>query len=369
LSKDLPVSALFTPLRLRSIEIPNRVVMSPMCMYSCIDGLPGDWHKVHLGSRADGGVGLVMLEATGVTAVGRITDRDLGLWSEAHARALEPIAALIAQAGSVPGIQIAHAGRKGGRTAPWMGNTPIPEAEWGKLPAPSPIPFQDTWHTPEAMDEAAIAELVVDFATAARRAVAVGFRVVEIHMAHGYLMHQFLSPLANHRNDVYGGDLERRAAVPLKVARAVRAAVPDELPLFVRLSVVDWAAGGITLEDTIQVVRWLRDTGVDLIDCSSGAVVPGETPQVAPGYHAPMSRAIREQAGIRTGVVGLITEPQMAEDLIEDGTADLIILARALLKNPYWTRMAAEQLGAENAIPLPIQYRRAVARMGGRTQW
>ena len=363
------MSHLFSPLSLRSVTVPNRIVMSPMCMYSCIDGIPGDWHKMHLGSRAAGGVGLVTLEATAVTAVGRITPGDLGLWSDAHMHALEPIVALIEGQGSVPSIQIAHAGRKGGRTIPWEGNSPIAEAAWGKLPAPSAIPFQPDWNTPEAMDEQAILQLAEDFAAATRRAVKAGFKVIEAHFAHGYLVHQFFSPLSNKRTDAFGGTLEKRAVVPLTVIRAMRAAMPDDLPLTARLSVVDWVEGGITLEDTISLVKWMKQEGVDLVDCSSGAVVPGEAIPIEPGYHGPMAREIRARTGMMTGVVGLITDPHMADGFIADGTADLVFLARALLRDPYWPRMAAAVLEAENPIPVPVQYRRAVARMTARTQW
>ncbi|MEP9386036.1 NADH:flavin oxidoreductase/NADH oxidase [Mesorhizobium sp. KR9-304] len=363
------MSQLFTPLSLRSVTVPNRIVMSPMCMYTCRDGIPGDWHKIHLGSRAAGGVGMVVLEATAVSPVARITPGDLGLWSDEHVRALEPIAALISAAGSVPAIQLAHAGRKGGRTIPWDGNAPIAEEQWGKLPAPSALPFQPDWNTPEEMDEAAIARMVEDFAAATRRACRAGFRAIEAHFAHGYLLHEFFSPLANKRTDRFGGSFEGRAAVPIMVVRAMRAAMPDELPLMVRLSIVDWTEGGITLEDTIRLASMMKDEGVDLVDCSSGAVVPGEQAPVEPGYHAPMTREIRARTGLATGVVGLITEPEMAERFISDGAADLVFLARALLRDPYWPRMAAHVLGAENAIEIPIQYRRAVARMGGRTQW
>lgn len=340
-----------------------------MCMYSSENGMANDWHIVHLGSRAVGGAGLVFTEATGVTAVGRISSGDLGIWSDAHAEALRPLTRFISEHGSVPGIQLAHAGRKGGRTPPWKGNKPLPPEEWGRLPAPSAIPFQSDWLTPIEMSEADIDTLVTDFAAAARRAHRVGFKVAEAHFAHGYLMHQFLSPLSNKRTDRYGGSLENRARAPLAVIRAMREAWPDDLPLFVRLSVVDWTPGGLDLEQTIQVARWLKDEGVDLIDCSSGAVLPNEDVPTAPGYHGPMSKRIRSEAGIRTGVVGLITEPGMAEDMIAGGTADLVFLARAMLKDAYWPRAAAEELGAVNGIDFPIQYRRAVSRMKARSQW
>ena len=307
------MSYLFSPLALRSVEIPNRIVMSPMCMYSCADGIPGDWHKVHLGSRASGGVGMVVLEVAGVSPEGRITPGDLGIWSSAQAKALEPIVELISHAGSVPAIQIGHAGRKAGRTIPWEGNTPIPQSKWGTLLAPSAIPFQADWNTPAEMDEAAIERVVGEFGQAAHYACQAGFKVIEAHFAHGYLMHEFLSPLSNRRTDAFGGSLEKRATVPLMVIRAMRAAMPDELPLFVRLSTVDWAEGGITLEDSVAFARMLKHEGVDLVDCSSGAVVPGEKLPETPGYHAPMAREIRQSAGMATAVVGLIRDPEMAE--------------------------------------------------------
>jgi 2,4-dienoyl-CoA reductase-like NADH-dependent reductase (Old Yellow Enzyme family) len=362
-------SPLFSPLKLRSVEVGNRIGVSPMCMYSCAEGLANAWHMVHLGSRAVGGAGLVMTEATAVTAVGRITPGDLGLWSDAHADALAPVAAFITEHGVIPGVQLSHAGRKGGRTVPWKGNVPVPVETWGRLPAPSGLPFLPEWQTPIEMDEAAIVQLAEDFGAATRRALRAGFKVVEAHCAHGYLLHEFLSPLSNRRTDAFGGSLENRARAPLMVLRAMRAAWPAELPLIVRLSVVDWASGGLDLEQSVTIAAWFREAGVDLIDCSSGAVVPNENVPVAPGYHAAMARTIRARTGIATGVVGMITEPAHAEKLIADGTADMVFLARAMLKDPYWPRYAADVLGAENAIPVPVQYRRAVAGMGGRTQW
>jgi 2,4-dienoyl-CoA reductase-like NADH-dependent reductase (Old Yellow Enzyme family) len=332
-------------------------------MYSCTDGLATDWHRVHLGSRAVGGVGLVMAEATAVNAVGRITPGDLGIWSDAHVEALQPVTAFISHAGAIPGIQIAHAGRKGGRTIPWEGNRPLSAEEWGVLPAPSAIAFQEGWQTPAAMDEAAMAQAVEDFAAATRRAYRAGFKVVEAHFAHGYLLHQFLSPLSNKREDQYGGSLENRARFPLQIIRAMRKAWPDELPLFVRLSVIDWVKGGLDLEQSITFVSWLKAEGVDLVDCSSGAVVPGETIPTTPGYHRDMTHEIRRRTGMRTGAVGVIVEPGLAEELVANGTADLVFLARALLRDAYWARHAAEELHAENNIPVPIQYRRAIANM------
>jgi len=361
-------SALFSSLRLRSVEIPNRIVVSPMCMYSASDGLPNAWHLVHLGSRAVGGAGLIIAEATAVSAGGRITPGDLGIWSDEQIEAFRPITAFIADQGSVPGVQLAHAGRKAGRTIPWEGNLPIPADAWGHLSAPSALPFEPEWQTPVAMDEAAMARVVDDFVMATHRAHEAGFRVVEAHFAHGYLAHSFLSPLTNHRTDDYGGSLANRTRFPLRIVRAMRAAWPADLPLFVRLSIVDWAEGGWTLEDTVTLAGWLKEAGADLIDCSSGANVPGEAIPATPGYHAGMTAHIRASAGIATGVVGLISDPGMAEDFIADGTADLVFLARAMLRNPYWPREAAEALGADNMLPIPIQYRRAIVRRRNRTQ-
>lgn len=357
-------SALFDPLRLRAVELPNRVVVSPMCMYSAQDGLPNAFHLVHLGSRAVGGAGLIIAEATGVTPDARITPGDLGLWSDAHVDAFRPITAFIDAQGSVPGIQLAHAGRKAGRTVPWEGNQPIPIDQWGPLLAPTAIPFEPNWQTPVPMDEAAMDQVVADFAAATHRAVSAGFKVIEAHFAHGYLAHEFLSPLSNHRDDRFGGSLENRARFPLRIVHAMREALPADLPLFVRLSVVDWAEGGLTLNDTVALAEWLKDAGADLIDCSSGANVPGEIAPSTPGYHSEMAARIRTETGIATGVVGLISDPEMANGFVANGTADLIFLARAMLRNPYWARDAAETLGVDNPIPVPIQYRRAIARYG-----
>lgn len=361
--------SLFEPFALRGVTLANRIMMSPMCMYACRDGIGGDWQLVHLGSRASGGVGLVMAEATGVSAIGRITDGCLGMWSRAHAEAMKPAAAFIASQGSVPGIQLGHAGRKAGRTIPWAGNRPLPVEEWGRILAPSAIAFEDGWQVPKAMDENDMDRVEAEFAEAVKLSVAAGFRVIEAHAAHGYLLHEFLSPLANRRDDRYGGTLENRARFPLRVVRAMRAALPDELPLFVRLSTVDWAAGGLTIDETVELCRWLRAEGADLIDVSSGAVVPGEKIPAAPGYHAPFARRIRAEAGIATGVVGMITDPRQAQALLDEGAGDLVVLGRALLRDAYWPRQAAEALGAENGLPLPIAYRRAVTGMAKGTQW
>lgn len=358
---------LFSPFSLRGVTLPNRIVMSPMCMYACQDGIATDWQMVHLGSRAAGGVGLVVAEATGVSAAGRITPGCLGMWSEAHAEALRPVTAFISGLGSVPGIQLGHAGRKAGRTIPWEGSRPLPIDEWGPLLAPSAIAFDDGWQVPRAMDADDMDRVVAEFAEAVRLAVSAGFQVVEAHAAHGYLLHEFLSPLSNRREDEYGGSLENRMRFPLRVIRAMRAALPSDLPLFVRLSVVDWVEGGLTLDQSVAICQGLREAGASLIDCSSGAVVPGEKIPVAPGYHAPFARRIRAEADIATSVVGAITEPEQAEKHIADGDADLVVLGRALLRDAYWARRAAVALEAENGIPLPIQYRRAVTGMDRRT--
>lgn len=362
-------SPLFSSLMLRSVELRNRIVVSPMCMYSCTDGLANAWHMVHLGSRAVGGAGLVIAEMTAVSPNGRITPGDLGLWSDAHAEALAPIAEFITSQGSVPGIQLAHAGRKAGRSVPWEGNVPLGVETWGHLEAPSALAFSPDWQTPVEMSEADIERRAREFGAATRRAAQAGFKVVEAHCAHGYLLHEFLSPLSNRRSDRFGGSLENRARAPLMFIRAMRENWPSDLPLFVRLSVVDWVEGGLDLEQSLTFAQWLKEAGVDLIDCSSGAVVPDEKIPAAPGYHAAFSQPIRTRVGIPTGVVGLITEPLQAEALIRDGAADLVCLARAMLKDAYWPRHAAEVLGAENAVAIPIQYRRAVAAMARRTNW
>ena len=361
------MSKLFSPFTIRGVTLPNRIVMSPMCMYACDDGIATDWQMVHLGSRATGGVGLIMAEATGVSAIGRITPGCLGMWSKAHADAMRPVAGFIVDRGSVPGIQLAHAGRKAGRTIPWEGNAPLPEEVWGKILGPSAIAFEDGWQVPRAMDAGDMDQVVAEFAEATRLAVSAGFKVIEAHAAHGYLLHEFLSPLSNRREDEYGGSVENRMRFPMGVIRAMRAAMPDDLPLFVRLSVVDWLEGGLTVDQAVTICQGFREAGADLVDCSSGAVAPGERIPVAPGYHAPFSRRIRDEAGIATSVVGMISEPDQAERIIAGGDADLVVIGRALLNDAYWPRRAAVALGAENPLPLPIQYRRAVSSIERRT--
>lgn len=363
-------SALFGPLTIRGVQFANRIVVSPMCMYSATaEGLPTPWHVVHLGSRAAGGAGAVFVEATAVSREGRITDGDLGLWNDEQAEALAPIAEFIASMGSVPGIQLAHAGRKGGRTIPWAGYEPIARDAWGDLLAPTADAFREGWDLPTEVTVSGISALVDDFVRSAVRAASAGFRVIELHFAHGYLIHQFLSPLVNHRSDSYGGSLANRVRFAEEIVTAVRSAIPDDIALFVRLSVVDWAEGGLSLEDSVEVSRVLAAAGADLIDCSSGAAVAGEKVPVGPGYQVGFARRIRNDIGVLTGAVGLITEPEQAEQIIREASADLIFVGRAVLRDAYWPRRAAAQLGADNEILLPMPYRRAVERMDRMTQW
>jgi 2,4-dienoyl-CoA reductase-like NADH-dependent reductase (Old Yellow Enzyme family) len=349
---------LFSPLFVRSLEFRNRIFVSPMCQYSSTDGMPNDWHLVHLGSRAVGGAGLVIVEATAITPEGRISPGDLGIWNDNQVKAFQKITSFISAQGSVPGIQLAHAGRKASTAAPWNGGGPVGSAEGGwQTVAPSPIPFGAGYPSPRELSRSEIEEHVHKFAEAAQRAHKAGFKVVELHMAHGYLMHEFLSPLTNQRNDEFGGTLEGRARFPLQVAKAVREAWPSDLPVFVRISATDWVEGGWDLSQSVTLSRWLRDIDVDLIDCSSGGLVPHAKVPAAPGYQVPFAATIREEAGIATGAVGLITEPQQAEDILARGEADVIILARAMLRDPYWPLHAAMALSVD--VPWPVQYLRA----------
>jgi len=354
------VSALFTPLRLRETTLRNRIAVSPMCQYSARDGLATAWHLVHLGSRAIGGAGLVIAEASAVRPEGRITPDDTGLWSDAQAEAWAPIARFVKEQGAVPAIQLAHAGRKASTEAPWHGGGPATEGARGWRPVgPSPLPFAEGHPVPRELSADEITAIVGAFRDAARRAEQAGFEVVEIHMAHGYLLHQFLSPLTNRRADEYGGTLENRMRLPLEVARAVREAFPVERPILARLSATDWVEGGWDLEQSIALARELREAGVDLVDCSSGGLVPHAKVPLAPGYQVPFAEAIRERAGVMTGAVGLITEPAQAEALVAEGKADLVLLARQMLRDPYWPLHAAQALGVE--VRWPNQYLRARA--------
>jgi 2,4-dienoyl-CoA reductase-like NADH-dependent reductase (Old Yellow Enzyme family) len=351
------MSKLFSTLRLRELEFKNRVFISPMCQYSCRDGMPNEWHFVHLGSRAVGGAALVMVEATAVSPEGRISPSDTGIWTDDHARAFQPIAAFIKQQGAAPGIQIAHAGRKASTDAPWRGGKPLDESHGGWRPiAPSAVAF-DRNPVPREMTRQDIDSVVWQFAEAARRSLAAGFEVIEIHMAHGYLLHEFLSPLSNFRADEYGGGLEARARVPLRVAEAVRKVWPDHLPVFVRISATDWAEGGWDLAQSVIFSGWLKKIGVDLIDCSSGGLVPSVSIPFGPGYQVPFADAICKEAGVATGAVGMITEPRQAEEIVATGKADAVFFARAVLRDPYWPLHAAKTLGVD--VPWPSQYLRA----------
>ena len=350
---------LFSPLEIRGIKFRNRIVVSPMCQYSCEDGFATDWHLVHLGSRAVGGAALVIVEATAVEARGRISPGDMGLWKDDHIAPLARAAKFIKAQGSVPGIQIAHAGRKASTAAPWTGGRVVAEADGGWIPfAPSALPFREGEPTPLALSTSQIHALVAAFTATARRALEAGFEVLEIHGAHGYLLHEFLSPLANQRTDEYGGSYENRIRFMLEVVSAVRAVWPESLPLFLRLSATDWAEGGWTLEDSVELARRVKPLGVDLVDCSSGAMVPWAKIPVAPGFQVPFAEQIRREAGILTGAVGLITEPAQADAIVRSEQADLVLLARELLRDPYWPMHAAKALGAELTGP-PDQYHRA----------
>jgi len=352
------MSALFTPLAQRSVTLRNRIVVSPMCQYSCTDGLANEWHLVHLGSRAVGGAGAVIAEATAVAPEGRISPADCGLWNDEQADAFAPVARFVRAHGAVPGVQLAHAGRKASTAAPWLGGKPVAPEAGGWLPvAPSPLRFSGGYPEPHELSAQELAGCVAAFAAAARRALAAGFELVELHMAHGYLLHQFLSPLTNRRIDAYGGDLEGRMRFPLAVARAVRAVWPESLPLWARISATDWVAGGWDLEQSIELARLLAGLGVDLVDCSSGGLVPHAHVPVAPGYQVPFAAAVRRDANVATGAVGLITQPVQAEQILATGAADVVLLGRQLLRNPCWPLAAARELGAEG--PWPPQYLRA----------
>lgn len=353
------MAQLFTGFKLRDLAIRNRIFVSPMCQYSAIDGMPNAWHVVHLGSRAVGGAGLVMVEATGVSPEGRISPYDLGLWSDAQRDAFRPIVQFIQEQGAVAGIQLAHAGRKGSTDAPWLnGGGPVAENNGGWQPlAPSALPFTVAHTVPHALTQADIDAVVQQFADATRRAHAAGFDVVEVHMAHGYLLHEFLSPLSNQRTDEYGGSLENRTRLPLAVAKIVREIWPAERPVFVRLSATDWVNGGWDIEQSIQLARWLKELEIDLIDCSSGGLVADAKIPAGPGFQVPFAAAIRAKAGIATGAVGLITEPAQAEQIIATGQADVVLLAREFLRDPYWPLHAARRLNVD--LPWPKQYLRA----------
>lgn len=351
---------LFRPIELRSVTARNRIMMSPMCQYSATDGMPDDWHHVHLGSRAVGGAGIVFTEATHVLPEGRITPYCLGIWNDKQRDRFARIVAFITEQGAVPGLQIGHAGRKASTARPWEGAGPIPpgDPEGWQVIGPSDLPFAD-WQKPAPMDRGKIKQIHESFAAAARRGREAGFKLLELHAAHGYLIHSFLSPLSNMRKDSYGGSLQNRARFLLETIQAVRSEWPEELPLFVRLSCTDWVDGGLTIEDTTKVAQSISETGhVDLVDCSSGGNDPRQDIPIHPGYQIPLAETIKREGGIRTAAVGLLHSADFCEEVIANKRADLVVLGRTLLADPYWPLHAATKLRAEN-ISWPIQYERS----------
>jgi 2,4-dienoyl-CoA reductase-like NADH-dependent reductase (Old Yellow Enzyme family) len=350
---------LFDPFSIRELTLPNRIVVSPMCEYSSSDGFANDWHLVHLGSRAVGGAGLILTEAAAVTPEGRISPKDLGIWRDDHIEFLARITRFIHSQGSVAAIQLAHAGRKASTYRPWDGDGAVPEKSggWTYVVAPSAIPFADNYAMPQALTPAGIQAVVRAFVEAAGRALEAGFRLIEIHAAHGYLISEFLSPLANHRTDEYGGVFENRIRLLLEVVSAIRQSCPERTPLFVRISATDWVEGGWTLDDSVELAKRLKTSGVDLVDCSSGGNVPPAQIPVGPGYQTPFAERIRREAKIPTGAVGMITAPAQADHIIRTGQADVAILAREFLRDPYWPLRAARDLGYP--VHWPVQYTRA----------
>jgi 2,4-dienoyl-CoA reductase-like NADH-dependent reductase (Old Yellow Enzyme family) len=347
---------LFDSYTIGNVTLRNRIVVSPMCEYSANNGVPNDWHLVHLGSRAVGGAGLVFTEATSVSPEGRISPADTGIWNDEQQAAWQRIAAFVASQGAAPGIQLAHAGRKGSTEVPWRGGKALTSDAWTPV-APCAIAFDGDYPMPAALDAAGIKKVIADFAASARRAREAGFALIELHAAHGYLLHEFLSPLSNKRNDEYGGSLENRARILRLVVAAVRREWPAPRPLFVRVSATDWVEGGWDIDECVELARMLKADGVDLIDCSSGGMAPHAKIPVGPGYQVPFAARIRREAGIATGAVGMITETRQAQEILDRGDADVIIMAREFLRDPYFPRRAASELGVK--IPAPLQYQRA----------
>jgi 2,4-dienoyl-CoA reductase-like NADH-dependent reductase (Old Yellow Enzyme family) len=353
---------LFDPLAIRDLTFTNRVFVSPMCQYSSRDGFANDWHFVHLGSRAVGGAGLVLTEATAVLPEGRISPEDLGIWSDEHIEMLSRIVSFIHEQGSIAGMQLAHAGRKASTRRPWEGSGAISETEggWKKVVAPSALPFAEFYPMPQALTNDGIQIVVAAFAAAARRACQAGFRVIEIHAAHGYLIHEFLSPLSNKRSDDYGGSFENRTRLCREIVAAVRSQWPKELPLFLRISSTDWVDGGWNINESVKLAGALKQIAVDLIDCSSGGNVPHAKIPAGPGYQTHFAERIRREAGIMTGAVGMITSPVQAEHIIGTEQADAVIMAREFLRDPYWPLRAAREL--DQPIAWPVQYLRAAPK-------
>ncbi|QJW90844.1 NADPH dehydrogenase NamA [Spirosoma taeanense] len=356
------MSILFSPLTLRRIQLKNRIVVSPMCQYSSQDGFANDWHLVHLGSRAVGGAGLVITEATAVSPEGRITPDDLGIWSDEHIPGLQRITQFIRASSSVAGIQLAHAGRKASHRRPWDGGTaiaPTEERGWQTV-APSALPFLETEPVPTALTSDGLEKVLADFQAAAIRSREAGFQVIEIHAAHGYLLHEFLSPLSNHRTDAYGGSFDNRIRLLLEVIERVQTVWPADLPLFVRISATDWTEGGWTADDSVALAAVLKTKRVDVVDCSTGGNVPRATIPVGPGYQVSFAERIKQETGMPTAAVGIITSAEQAESILANGQADLILLAREFLRDPYFPLHAAHQLGDD--LAWPVQYERAKPR-------
>jgi 2,4-dienoyl-CoA reductase-like NADH-dependent reductase (Old Yellow Enzyme family) len=356
---SLSTPELFSPFKLRDVTFRNRIGVSPMCQYSSEDGFANDWHLVHLGSRAVGGAAMVMTEAAAVLPEGRISPQDLGIWSDAHVEMLSRIFLFVEGHGAVPAVQLAHAGRKASTAVPWKGRAGVPEDEggWRPIYAPSPVPFGPQDIVPTELDLAGIQKVVQAYAAAAQRSLEAGARVVEVHAAHGYLLHEFLSPLTNLRTDGYGGSFENRARALLETVAAVREVWPERLPLLVRISSTDWVSGGWDGDQSVELARMLKPMGVDLLDCSSGGAVPDAKIPTGPGYQVPYAERIRQETGMPTAAVGMITDAQQAEEIITSGKADMVFLARQLLRDPYWPLHAARELGYQ--LSAPVQYQRA----------
>ncbi len=350
---------LFEPAEIGGIKIKNRIMMAPMCMYSAADGVVGTFHAAHLGARAVGGVGLIIVEATGVSPEGRISPFDAGIWNEKQAEAFKPIVEFCKSCGTAMGIQLAHAGRKASTNAPWLGDNPLkPEEGAWQVLAPSPVPFSEGYPVPKEMDDSDIKKVIKDFANGAKNSHKAGFDLIEIHSAHGYLLNEFLSPLSNKRNDKYGGSLENRARLLLEIIDAIKIeGWPKNKPIFVRISAVDWAEGGFDLESSIILAKMLKEAGVSLIDCSSGGILSNAKMNIYYGYQLGFAKEIREKSGIAVSGVGLITKPEFADYILSSGTADMVAMGRELLRNPYWPLEAARKLGVE--IEWPKQYLRA----------
>ncbi len=354
------MSLLLSPYTLRGVTARNRIWVAPMCQYSAVDGMPGDWHLVHLGARAVGGAGVVFTEATAVSPEGRISPQDTGIWDDEQAQGWARIVSFVQEQGALAGIQLAHAGRKGSSRRPWEGRGSVAPEDGGWVPVGPTADAYPGLAEPAALDEAGIAQVRADFVAATRRSLAAGFDLVEVHAAHGYLLHEFLSPLSNTRTDAYGGDLAGRMRLVLEVVEDVRAVWPQDKPLVLRISASDWVEGGWTVEDSVALAKEAAARGVDLVDCSSGGNSPDQSITPGPGYQVPFAAQVRRDAGVPTGAVGLITDPSQAEQVLAEGSADVVLLARELLRDPHWPLHAAAALGDD--VPWPVQYDRARLR-------